>query len=107
MGQLEQDRVLQEATNCTEADMKKSYADLQEPLKSAGLNLSKFALHSMPCPQQENGSDCGVFVCQVAEHLTRGELLSFGQKDVPYFRRKMIWEIIRNRILDPIGRLSR
>merc|ERR1712059_162879 len=101
--QLEQVRVLQEATDYTEADMKKSYDDHREPLKSSGLNLSKFALHSLPCPRQENGSDCGVFLCQVAEYLSRGEPLDFGQKDVAYFRRKMIWEIIRNRILDPSG----
>jgi len=45
-------------------------------------------------PQQENGYDCGVFVCQFLESLSRGEeYFNFSQADMPYLRRRMIWEI--------------
>ncbi|KAH9937461.1 uncharacterized protein B0H18DRAFT_198884 [Fomitopsis serialis] len=45
-------------------------------------------------PQQGNGYDCGVFTCQFLENLSRGrERFLFRQHDVPYLRRRMIWEI--------------
>ncbi|KAJ6604444.1 cysteine proteinase [Mycena vulgaris] len=45
-------------------------------------------------PMQENGFDCGVFTCQFLESLSRGEeSFNFSQKDIPYLRRRMIWEI--------------
>lgn len=45
-------------------------------------------------PQQENGFDCGVFTCQFLEALSRGlETFDFTQDDMPYLRRRMIWEI--------------
>ena len=44
-------------------------------------------------PQQRNGSDCGVFMTQTAEHLARGAALDFTQDDMEYFRRRMVLEI--------------
>jgi len=45
-------------------------------------------------PQQENGYDCGVFTCQFLETISRGEeSFKFSQKNMPYCRRRMIWEI--------------
>ncbi|TBU64827.1 cysteine proteinase [Dichomitus squalens] len=45
-------------------------------------------------PQQENGYDCGVFTCQFLESLSRGEeSFAFTQHNMPYLRRKMVWEI--------------
>ncbi|KAJ7225724.1 cysteine proteinase [Mycena pura] len=45
-------------------------------------------------PMQENGYDCGVFTCQFLESLSRGEeKFNFTQKDIPYLRRRMLWEI--------------
>ncbi|KFP99279.1 Sentrin-specific protease 2, partial [Leptosomus discolor] len=56
---------------------------------------SEWTLHSMEpheIPQQFNGSDCGVFVCQYANHISRDQPLTFTQSHMPYFRRKMVWE---------------
>ncbi|KAF8203259.1 hypothetical protein BJ912DRAFT_1019020 [Pholiota molesta] len=52
-------------------------------------------------PQQENGFDCGVFTCQYMESLSRGEeFFNFSQKDMPYLRRRMIWEIAHAKLRD-------
>jgi len=53
-------------------------------------------------PQQENGYDCGVFTCQFLEALSRGEEDDFGfsQVDMPYLRRRMIWEIGNAKLRD-------
>ena len=45
-------------------------------------------------PQQENAFDCGVFSCQFMEAISRGEeTFNFEQKNMPYLRRRMVWEI--------------
>ncbi|KAJ3990446.1 cysteine proteinase [Lentinula detonsa] len=50
-------------------------------------------------PQQENGYDCGVFTCQFLESLSRGEeTFNFSQDDIPYLRRRMVWEIGHSRL---------
>jgi hypothetical protein len=52
-------------------------------------------------PQQENGFDCGVFTCQFLESLSRGEeTFAFSQENMPYLRRRMIWEICNRRLRD-------
>ena len=50
-------------------------------------------------PQQTNGSDCGVFACKLAEYVSRDARISFTQADMPYFRRRMVYEIITKRLL--------
>ena len=51
-------------------------------------------------PQQENGYDCGVFTCQFLQALSRGEDFGFFQVDMPYLRRRMIWEIGNAKLRD-------
>ncbi|EEB20308.1 sentrin/sumo-specific protease, putative [Pediculus humanus corporis] len=50
-------------------------------------------------PQQMNGSDCGVFSCVFAEHLSRDSELLFSQDNMPYFRKKMALEIVEAKLL--------
>ena len=45
-------------------------------------------------PQQMNGSDCGMFTCKFAEYVTRRADINFTQEHMPYFRRRMIYEIL-------------
>lgn len=52
-------------------------------------------------PQQMNGSDCGMFTCKFAEYLSRRAPISFTQEDMPYFRQRMIYEIVSNDLLHP------
>lgn len=51
------------------------------------------------CPQQRNGSDCGVFSCMFAEFLTRDSKISFDQQHMQYCRRKMVLEIVSGKLL--------
>ena len=50
-------------------------------------------------PQQRNGSDCGVFMTRTADYLARGAALDFKQANMPYFRRRMVLEILRTSLL--------
>ena len=52
-------------------------------------------------PQQMNGSDCGMFTCKFAEYKSRRARFTFSQKDMPYFRRRMVYEIVKNTLLSP------
>ncbi|XP_069695143.1 sentrin-specific protease 1-like isoform X2 [Periplaneta americana] len=50
-------------------------------------------------PQQMNGSDCGMFSCMYAEYICRDADITFTQQDMPYFRRKMVYEIFTRKLL--------
>ncbi|NXP27675.1 SENP2 protease, partial [Scytalopus superciliaris] len=66
------------------------------------LPASEWTLHSMrpwEIPQQNNGSDCGVFVCKYADYISRDKPITFTQEHMPYFRRRMVWEIIHQQLL--------
>ncbi|CAH8656651.1 unnamed protein product [Dicrocoelium dendriticum] len=50
-------------------------------------------------PQQENGSDCGVFLCTYGEFLSRNARFTFSQKDMPGIRKRMMYEILTQQLL--------
>lgn len=50
-------------------------------------------------PQQMNGSDCGVFSCMFAEYICRNAKITFSQQDMPYFRRKIVYEILNRKLI--------
>jgi len=52
-------------------------------------------------PQQMNGSDCGMFTCKFAEYLSRNAPITFSQADMPYFRKRIIYEIVKNQLIHP------
>ena len=55
-----------------------------------------FTLRFVPdAPQQTNGYDCGVFLCQYAESISRRMHPSFTQSNMPSLRRNMVWEIMK------------
>lgn len=51
-------------------------------------------------PAQQNGYDCGVFTCVIAEYRARGAELTFTQADMAYFRRRLAYEILTGRLLE-------
>ncbi|EGT50670.1 hypothetical protein CAEBREN_05233 [Caenorhabditis brenneri] len=48
-------------------------------------------------PTQDNESDCGVFTCQYAECVSRGEPPAFTKANVSYYRRKMTYGIMKKK----------
>ena len=54
-------------------------------------------------PEQRNGSDCGVFMCRFAECITRGGEINFDQLQMPYFRKRMLYEICRQQLMQEEG----
>uniref|UniRef100_A0A914Y1E2 Ubiquitin-like protease family profile domain-containing protein n=1 Tax=Panagrolaimus superbus TaxID=310955 RepID=A0A914Y1E2_9BILA len=50
-------------------------------------------------PTQQNGSDCGMFACKFAEYASRRAPIDFNQKHMPYFRKRMVWEIFQQKLM--------
>lgn len=79
---------------------------LEEYLKEESLDkkkqhfdTSKFQKESVvDAPRQMNGSDCGVFSCMFAEYITRNREITFSQQHMPYFRQKMVLEIVQGKL---------
>ncbi|KAF7649576.1 hypothetical protein LDENG_00139330 [Lucifuga dentata] len=70
--------------------------------KGKDLDTSGWTLHSkrrIEIPQQMNGSDCGMFTCKYADYITKDKAITFTQKHMPYFRRRMVWEIVNHKLL--------
>lgn len=51
-------------------------------------------------PKRTNSFDCGVFVCQFAEFISRDSPLNLEQKHIKYFRQKMLYEIYTEEMLN-------
>jgi sentrin-specific protease 1 len=49
-------------------------------------------------PQQDNGTDCGVFTCVFAYYLSLNLELRFTARDMPYFRQRLTIDILRKRV---------
>ncbi|XP_056588792.1 sentrin-specific protease 1 isoform X1 [Triplophysa dalaica] len=76
----------------------------QESVDKRGkdLDTSEWTLRSKrrnEIPHQMNGSDCGMFTCKYAEYITKDRPITFTQKHMPYFRRRMVWEILNRKLL--------
>ncbi|KFV65633.1 Sentrin-specific protease 1, partial [Dryobates pubescens] len=58
---------------------------------------------SQEIPQQMNGSDCGMFACKYADCITKDKALRVSlpspQQHMPYFRKRMAWEILHRKLL--------
>ncbi|NWW42236.1 SENP2 protease, partial [Pedionomus torquatus] len=66
------------------------------------MDLSEWTIHSMGAPeipQQQNGNDCGVFICKYADYVSQDKMMYFTQDDMPYFRKKMVWEILHKKLI--------
>ena len=55
--------------------------------------------HPYYIPHQDNIIDCGVFMCQFAEYISRSAPFKFSQSDIPMIRELMVWEIASNKLL--------
>ncbi|OQV20328.1 Sentrin-specific protease [Hypsibius exemplaris] len=50
-------------------------------------------------PQQRNMCDCGVFMLKFADFISRGKALTFSQDNMPYFRRRIVVEILKQKLI--------
>ncbi|KAH6922318.1 hypothetical protein HPB50_013100 [Hyalomma asiaticum] len=73
--------------------------DESQHKRNHGLDWENWTLKIMDVPQQQNGSDCGMFTCQYAECISRDAPISFGQQDMAYFRKRVVYEILHQTIL--------
>lgn len=46
------------------------------------------------CPKQHDSNDCGVFMIQYVDYLTRGLSLNFTQNDMAFFRQRLCIDIL-------------
>mmetsp|Transcript_34601 Transcript_34601/g.82067 ORF Transcript_34601/g.82067 Transcript_34601/m.82067 type:complete len:516 (-) Transcript_34601:165-1712(-) len=46
-------------------------------------------------PRQRNGFDCGMFAVKFADYESRGCDFNFSQEHMPYFRKRMVCELMR------------
>ncbi|CAL8094420.1 unnamed protein product [Orchesella dallaii] len=70
--------------------------------KQMELDKNEWSLHNVKgIPQQENGSDCGMFACKFAEYLSRDAEFSFTQEKMPYYRDRMIYELLKQDLMYP------
>jgi Ulp1 family protease len=51
-------------------------------------------------PQQQNCSDCGVFMSQFLNYLSSNDAFNFSQSHMPNFRMKMCLEILNKQLFD-------
>lgn len=62
-------------------------------------NLKKKWIYNfVQCNKQENGYDCGVFVCKFMDYISRGQQITFSQKDMKYFRILIAGELFSEKI---------
>ena len=52
-------------------------------------------------PKQNNYSDCGMFICKFAEYRSRMSSFTFNSDHMPYYRRRMIFEIVNKTLMCP------
>lgn len=85
-------------TGCLEL-LQQYLEDESQHKRNHGLDWENWTLKIMDVPRQENCSDCGVFTCQYAECISRDAPISFGQQHMPYFRKRVVYEILHQTIL--------
>jgi sentrin-specific protease 1 len=75
------------------------FRDKKKDLEALELAKSFSVEPALNIPQQENGFDCGVFMCSFAECLATGrDWIDFDQSFIPDMRRKILTQISNNSI---------
>ena len=70
---------------------------MEEYYKQSG-QIKSFHVKVEEAPLQGNGVDCGVFVCQNAEKIARGALVTTKQEEMAEARKRMLVELITGAI---------
>ncbi|XP_070377109.1 sentrin-specific protease 2-like [Dermacentor albipictus] len=67
--------------------------------RNHGLAGDDWTLKVVNVPLQQNRNDCGMFACQYAECVSRDAPITFGQRNMPYFRKRVAYEILLKTVL--------
>merc|ERR1711874_371068 len=80
---------------------------MEKHYKDRGENVTFRINRRKDAPYQQNGYDCGVFLCQYAERVARRSPLNFSQKDLDSVgaRERMTQELLEGR-LNPEWRMA-
>ena len=82
-------------------DREPAYQDYDVPLRE------EWTVLDTPSPQQDNGSDCGVFLLSTAKAIGLGlEPSVYGPRDIPTLRKKIVAELLNGGLegeFDPVG----
>eukprot|EP01116_Phalansterium_solitarium_P011287 TRINITY_DN2691_c0_g1_i1.p1 TRINITY_DN2691_c0_g1~~TRINITY_DN2691_c0_g1_i1.p1 ORF type:complete len:706 (-),score=239.45 TRINITY_DN2691_c0_g1_i1:161-2278(-) len=74
--------------------MRKYLQDEAKAKSYKDLDLSQWTNHSpSDVPQQQNGYDCGVFMCRFAANISQNQPFTFGQKHMLNLRKRMALDI--------------
>lgn len=80
----------------------KMYIEAEGKAKKKNVKARQWKLEGVEnIPQQVNFYDCGMFTLQYAEHISRKCKMNFKQKDMPYYRRRMMYEILTKTLISP------
>ncbi|EGT51593.1 hypothetical protein CAEBREN_10473 [Caenorhabditis brenneri] len=83
--------------------LKKYIAEESADKKKVQFDFTDWEIYQMEeIPRQQNGSDCGVFSCQFGEWASRRQAPRFTQKNMPYYRKRMAYEIVEKKLLATI-----
>lgn len=63
-------------------------------------NVSQWTMNAQ-VPQQNNGYDCGIYICLFAEYISRQCSFDFSQRNIPYFRKRIMYEVLQCKLLPP------
>ena len=84
-------------------DLLLEYVQLEYKDKKKGdLNMDEWVKENrQDIPRQQNGFDCGVFMCMFAEYISRGTLhMDFSQDNILFFRKRMVYEIATKKLMN-------
>ncbi|KAF0687972.1 Aste57867_20353 [Aphanomyces stellatus] len=93
------DSMMGAGTECLKVLLKYLHDEMQHK-KSTEFDATGWELVATTenTPQQGNSHDCGVFTCMFADYLSRDEPLSFSQRDMKFFRKRMVLRMVEGSI---------
>lgn len=66
--------------------------------KRVKFDAKKWTSQSKTVPLQQNGYDCGVFMCMFAAFLSNDKMITFSQRDIPKMRMRIAWSILHKKL---------
>jgi len=79
--------------------LRKYIIEERKDKKGDTINVDDWEVHiPKDVPRQGNGYDCGVFTCQFANWIAKDEPFVFGQRNMEYFRKRMVVDLVQQKL---------